>query len=102
MTQDGAKVIHSLEDPTCPVCGEKLVWYDRRRTLLNDRGESSVYLLRRLRCAQCRRLHLEAPDFIQPQKHYAAQLIADTVSGVVKCCPADDSTIRRWKRNCKL
>lgn len=96
---DGVRVIHNLDRPACPECGRKPSGYDRRRrVLLDDRGEPSVYLLRRLWCANCRRLHLEAPDCIQPQKHYTAQLIAGTVSGAVECCPADDSTIRRWKK----
>lgn len=100
---DGVRVIHNLDRPACPECGRRLSGYDRRRrVLLDDRGKPSVYLLRRLWCAKCRRLHLEAPDCIQPQKHYAAQLIAGTVSGAVECCPADDSTIRRWKKGGRL
>ena len=96
---DGTRVIYNLDRPRCPVCGGYLCGYDRRRrVVLDDMGRSVAYLLRRLWCAQCRRLHLEAPDSIQPQMHYAAQLIAGTISGAVNSCPADDSTIRRWKK----
>jgi hypothetical protein len=38
------------------------------------------------------------PDKMQPQKHYAADLIAQAVAGTVAYCPADNSTIRRWKK----
>lgn len=97
---DGTRVIYNLDRPRCPVCGGYLHGYDRRRRMvLNDMGKPVAYLLRRLWCAQCRRLHLEAPDSIQPQKHYAAPLIAGTISGAVNSCPADDSTIRRWKKD---
>lgn len=97
---DGTRVIYNLDRPRCPVCGGYLHGYDRRRrVVLDDMGRSVAYLLRRLWCAQCRHLHLEAPDSIQPQKHYAALLIAGTISGAVNSCPADDSTIRRWKKD---
>lgn len=96
---DGTRAIYNLDRPLCPVCGGSLRGYDRRRrVVLDDAGTPVVYLLRRLWCAECRRLHLEAPDTIRPQKHYAAQLIAGTISGAVSSCPADDSTIRRWKK----
>lgn len=55
-------------------------------------------LLRRLRCSHCGRLHLEIPDVMQPQKHYAAEVIRKVEAGELGSCPADDSTIRRWKK----
>lgn len=96
---DGLILIHSNENAICPDCGYPLTGYDRRRrTVLDDAGNISVYLLRRLYCRKCNRLHLEAPDTIIPQKHYEAQLITKTLAGTVDYCPADDSTIRRWRK----
>ncbi len=97
---DGVRLIHNLDWPVCPDCGEALSGYDRRRrTVRDDKGEVSVYLLRRLYCRQCGCLHLELPDTMHPQKHYTAQLIAQTVAGSIDFCPADNSTIRRWRKN---
>lgn len=97
---DGVRVIYNLDRPLCPVCGGSLSGYDRRRrVVLDDTGQPSTYLLRRLWCTRCRRLHLEMPDSIRPHKHYSAQLITETISGAVDSCPADDSTIRRWKKS---
>jgi len=31
------------------------------------------------------------------KKHYEARLIEDVMAGRSDSCPADDSTIRRWK-----
>lgn len=99
---DGLRVIHNLEQPLCPNCGGALIGYDhRRRVVLDDAGQPTVYLLRRLRCGQCRCLHLEAPAVIRSHKHYSAQLIEWTISGTVNSCPADDSTIRRWRKEIK-
>ena len=96
---DGMREIYNLDRPRCPDCGGELSGYDRRRrVVLDDRGGASVYLLRRLSCRRCGRLHLEIPDIMQPCKHYAAELIAGTLAGTVKHCPADNSTIRRWKK----
>lgn len=100
MRSDGVRVIYNLDRPLCPACGGSLSGYDhRRRVALDDIGQPSIYLLRRLWCVRCRRLHLEIPDSIQPHKHYSAQLITGTIFGMVDSCPADDSTIRRWKKD---
>lgn len=96
---DGMKEIRSRARPPCPDCGGLLSGYDRRRRqLIGEDGCAAVYLLRRFRCSECGRLHLEMPDIMQPQKHYAAALISQTVAGAVDYCPADNSTIRRWKK----
>lgn len=99
ITADNIKLIHSQETPLCPVCGYLMSGYDkRRRSVIRDDGQKDIYLLRRLRCPLCKSLHLEIPDCIEPQKHYAADIIAATISGIVSYCPADNSTIRRWKK----
>lgn len=96
---DGTREVCSAERPKCPVCGSPLSGYDRRRrSVVQGDGSKITYLLRRLYCQDCKRLHLEIPDCIAPQKHYAAQLIAETVAGTIDYCPADNSTIRRWKK----
>jgi len=43
-------------------------------------------------------MHLEIPDFIAPHKHYSAEVIQQALSQNQSFCPADDSTIRRWRR----
>lgn len=92
--------IKSLVAPICPDCGLLLSGYDTRpRHIKDGTGACRWYLLRRLRCAYCDKLHLEAPDFIQPQKHYDGGVIADTIAGVTDSCPADNATIRRWRKN---
>lgn len=96
----GRYKIKNLDAPLCPDCGRLLSGYDTRvRHTINDIGVSQWYVLRRLRCANCDKLHLEAPDFIQPRKHYKKGVIADAVAGKGTSCPADNSTIRRWSKN---
>ena len=83
----------------CPVCQHPLIWYDtRKRTVIGDDGNPASFLLRRLRCMKCGKLHLEIPDFIAPHKHYSAEAIRQALREGGGWCPADDSTIRRWKK----
>lgn len=96
----GAYKIRNMEAPLCPDCGRLMSGYDtRRRHVIDSSGVVFWFLLRRLHCSSCSKLHLELPDFMQPKKHYEAQLIKDILAGHLNCCPADDSTIRRWKKS---
>lgn len=84
--------------PLCPLCGAVMVGYDtRKRKSIDGSGERKTLLLRRLRCPQCGVLHLEIPEFLLPHKHYNREVINAVLSGECSSCPADDSTIRRWK-----
>ncbi len=67
-------------------------------------GETSHIWLRRLCCKRCGRLHLELPDLLVPQKHYAAEVIENVVDEVsteedesTEDYPCQD-TMHRWKR----
>ena len=66
-------------------------------------GEKKTFSLRRMRCVRCKRLHIELPDILVPNKHYAAELIENVVDGV--STPDDlstenypcERTMQRWK-----
>lgn len=90
--------IRNMDAPLCPDCGQLLSGYDtRKRHAVKSSGEVRWFRLRRLKCLKCKKLHLELPDFMTPKKHYEAKVIQDVVSGQSDSCPADDSTIRRWR-----
>ncbi len=92
-------IAHSNQAPMCPDCGELLSGYDsRRRRVIGSDGKAYYFRLRRLRCPSCGHLHLEIPDIIAPGKHYSAEVIRQARFGSGEACPADDSTIRRWKK----
>ncbi|MFZ3130164.1 MAG: DUF6431 domain-containing protein [Desulfosporosinus sp.] len=96
--EHGTYKVRNLNTPLCPDCGRLLSGYDTRaRHVIDSSGTSRWFLLRRLYCNSCCKLHLELPDFMQPKKHYDARLIEDVLSGHSDSCPADDSTIRRWR-----
>lgn len=83
----------------CPGCGGRLSGYDtRRRHVVDAAGNTYWLLLQRYRCTSCGKLHLATPSFIIPQKHYEASVIEDAKEGRTDSCPADNSTIRRWRR----
>ena len=68
--------------PVCPQCGTVLSGYDnRKRHAIDDFGNKQWYRLRRLKCRPCKKLHLEIPDFIQPQKHYEKGVISNALRG---------------------
>lgn len=92
--------IRNKEAPLCPGCGSLLSGYDTRlRHCIGSDGLQKWFRLRRMKCPTCKRLHLEIPSFMEPSKHYESELIRRTVSGAGDDCPADDSTIRRWKNH---
>lgn len=96
---DGRVVIKNHDAPLCPSCGVLMSGYDTRlRHCIGSDGTSRWYSLRRMRCPSCEHLHLELPDFMEPKKHYGSQVIRDTLAGIEKGCPAEDSTIRRWRK----
>jgi len=95
----GVYKIRNMETPLCPDCGQLLSGYDTRaRHVVESSGRIRWFRLRRLKCHQCDALHLELPDFMEPKKHYEAQLIEEVRAGRSDSCPADDSTIRRWMK----
>jgi hypothetical protein len=84
----------------CPLCSGKLAYRDRKlRKLINLFGEIRFFLLRRLRCQSCKKLHTELPSIIQPYKHYDSDAIQSVLDNNEdeSACTADNSTIRRWK-----
>ncbi len=67
------------------------------RFLRNSEGTRDAYRLRRLACRDCGKLHTELPACMQPKKHYATNVIEAVLDGMSGDCPADNSTISRWK-----
>ena len=91
--------IKSFQIHACPTCGSELSGYDRRmRKIIWQDGTVRYFRIRRLRCSRCKSIHVELPSFIVPNKQYTADVIADVQAGRAEACPADDSTIRRWKK----
>ena len=92
-------VVQSWQQQRCPNCSAPLSGYDlRRRKSIDTEGRSQIVYVRRLRCAGCGRLHTEIPDFMLPYKQYTKAAVEEGKTGGPSCCPADASTIRRWKK----
>ena len=95
----GVYVVRNKDAPMCPECGVLMSGYDhRKRKAIGADGKPRIFLIRRLRCPVCRQLHAEIPDSLIPYKHYASEVIKTVQQGDDSLCPADDSTIRRWKK----
>lgn len=93
-----------LEKSVCPFCIGELVYRDSRLRKSKDViGNIISYLLRRLRCESCKKLHTEIPDILQPYKHYDSKTIQSVIdeNSDASFCVADDSSIRRWKKSFK-
>ena len=98
----GIFTITSKEFASCPLCKSELIYRDSKsRESISLSGEVRNFLLRRLRCENqdCKKLHTELPDIIQPYRHYDSDAIQSVLddSEDGETCVADDSTIRRWK-----
>lgn len=69
----------------------------KNRHALKDDGTKHIYRLRRLKCSACNTLHTELPDFMLPFKHYETSVIEETLEDSNDHCPADNSTMNRWR-----
>jgi hypothetical protein len=97
--EGGGYRVRGLDAPLCPSCGSLCSGYDTRsRRLVGGDGSVTVYRLRRVRCPLCNALHLELPDFMRPRKHYAEEVISGVLEGGGEDCPAEGTTMWRWRR----
>ena len=84
----------------CPCCSGLSfdIIGSRERQVRRDTGETDRYVIRRLRCTGCRKIHHELPDFIIPYKRYDASVIEEGIwTTEPSVLPVDDSTLYRWK-----
>ena len=89
--------ILSLETHCCPFCGGKLNVKDyRKRKWRTIYGKTITYLLRRMRCCNCGKLHTELPDKLLPYKRYEADAVEALISGKGAACVASMRTKKRW------
>ena len=98
--EKGIYTIISLTPSKCPLCGGTVYHRDHKgRKVKRLSGVVWRFSLRRLLCDNCKKLHTEIPDIIQPYKHYDSETIQSVLDGGEKAkdCIADDSTISRWK-----
>lgn len=90
--------------PCCPDCGDKMRVRDSRiRCFIKEDGQKCLLRHRRLRCAKCKKIHSELPDFIMPEKRYVADVIlglffSDTSDQSQQICAvAENSTFYKWE-----
>ena len=90
----------------CPICGEKMRLhgaYSRRPK--DNEGVRHEGWVAQGHCVTCNKYHSVIPSFIRPYKQYEAEVIeavlrAEEEGGGKRQsdCPANESTINRWKR----
>ena len=73
---------------------------------MHKQDDSCIFLVvRRLRCRGCKKISHELPDMVIPYKRYESDTIAsglrEDVPLEADCCPAEGSTISRWKVSVK-
>ena len=83
-TRNKTFLIESNEEPpVCPCCGGKLFLRDhRRRHGKTYQGEVVTFLIPRLKCSRCKRLHNALPDCLVPHKHYVSEVIENVIDEV--------------------
>ncbi|HQA08641.1 MAG TPA: DUF6431 domain-containing protein [Syntrophomonadaceae bacterium] len=91
--------VRSLEQIPCPCCrGGLKVIGSRKRSCINTHGNKIVLSIRRLRCADCKRIHHELPDILVPYKHHVRESIETTITEERQMSViADESTLKRWQ-----
>ena len=79
----------------CPLCGEPLSYRDSCvRIMRLEGGMKRRFLIRRLKCSNCGRLHRELPDCLIPYKHYASEVISGVLDGIVTPCWLEANRLR--------
>lgn len=87
------------EATVCPICSGRLKYRDRRRRrLICGDGKYRVFHLRRYRCMTCGTYHTELPDMMIPYRQYSKDIIERAIHEKMEDCPAEESTINRWKK----
>lgn len=94
--------VKSREESQCPYCeGKFKVIGSRGRSLYKQDGSCLFLMIRRLRCRDCKKISHELPDMVVPYKHHESDTIAnalrENMPQETDCCPAETSTINRWK-----
>jgi uncharacterized Zn finger protein len=63
-------------DRICPICGGKLIFYDKVKRIVRTKRRKSEWIkIRRLKCTSCGHVHREIPEFIFPYKQYESEVI---------------------------
>lgn len=90
--------VRSAEQHICPICeGDLYTIGSRRRIGRKPTGDQITYIIRRLRCKGCERIHHELPDLLVPYKRFEATCLESVLSkGQVSDVAADESTLFRW------
>ena len=74
----------SNDELTCPDCGGDLKYYDKVQRIVRTKGRTSTKVeIRRFRCAKCRGVHRELPDYIFPYKQYEAEVILGVLESLI-------------------
>lgn len=85
------------EDLYCECGSPVLKRGSKGRWVIDSEGNRRRYILKRVYCPKCNKLHMVVPEFIFPFKHYDKKVIKSVQQGENDCCCADNSTLYRWK-----
>ena len=87
------------DEPIRCSCGDKVIKRGSKgRYIINNEGVRNRYILKRVYCPACNKLHMVVPDFIEPYKHYDKNVIDGVRNYTNKCSTADNATLYRWKK----
>lgn len=90
----------------CLLCGRNLHGHGTRKRHVRVGGNKIWYRIRRFRCPVCKKTFTLLEPCMIPYKHYAAVEIEDALKDIAagvpfsqNSCVAEESTLRRWKRD---
>jgi len=101
--EDNEFRVYSKESIACPLCtGALNIIGSRKRKYIDDSGQKQAVIIRRLRCADCKRIHHELPDILVPFKRHSIETVEKIAVGSLNSLPCEESTVRRikiwWKK----
>ena len=89
--------IRAKETARCPICNSELrVIGSRHRNVIMPEDGKQTFVIRRLRCRQCSRIHHELPDFMIPFKRHSANAV-DKIISYDASTPTDVRRSTAWR-----
>lgn len=83
----------------CPICGSIMTLNTHNIRKVRYKDHKEIWRVPVYKCNKCKKYHTVLPDTLVPYKQYEATIISEAISGTkISDCPAEDSTIRSWKK----
>lgn len=98
-----------INDDSCPMCGEKLKYYDSVPRIVRTKNRIKENItIRRFKCTKCGTIHREIPNNVMPYKQYNIDIIRGVINGEITSDMIDfedypcNATMIHWRHTISM